>query len=441
MLCFIAGVGARSLVFVDTFWIAWGGGVIAIWLIAFSSHARAVLYAGMALMSLCGAWWYSRFEPAQSYLAPLAGTPVALEATVVSDPEFRDAAQRLTVAPIDSSRERILVSTQRYPEFNYGDTVQVSGMLKKPEHFGGFDYAAYLAKDGVYFTMDFARAALIREGANGFTKGVFALRRKFEAHINGALPFPHSAFASGILLGGGKGMPKDLQNAFIASGASHVLALSGYNITVIIVFVSALLSACFMPRALIVLFSGATIVAFVLMTGASASAVRAAVMGIALMAGRYWGRQGRVFLVLVFAACAMILSNPKILMFDVGFQFSFLAVLGLAYILPYLQEKAKDIPEFLTLKEAFLTTVSAQLAVLPLALYYFRQFSLVAPLTNMLITPLIPFAMLGGFAVGIAGFVSHAFALVFAYPLWAVIAYQLGVVGYLGKLAYAAVAF
>lgn len=441
MLCFIAGVWLRSITSVDDFWIFLGWGAAATALIMFSVYARVVLYAVMALTILCGAWWYGRFEPTQLYLTPFTGKSVALEVKVVANPEFRDAIQRLIVATAESPRERILVTAKRYPEFAYGDMVRISGKLTKPENFSDFDYISFLAKDSVYFTMDFARTALIKEGAGGFKKSLFAIRRRFEKNIYIALPFPHSAFVSGILLGGGGGMPKDLQDAFVASGASHVLALSGYNITVIITFISSLLSLYFMPRSLIMLFSTVSIVAFVLMTGASASAVRAAVMGIALMAGRHFGRQGKVFLVLVFAACAMIIFNPKILTFDVGFQFSFLAVIGLAYIFPYLREKTKSIPEFLQFKEAFLTTMSAQLAVLPLALYHFHQFSLVAPLTNMLITPLIPYAMLWGFLVGIAGFASDLFAAVLAYPLWAITAYQLLVVQYLGRFAYAVFSF
>ncbi len=441
MLCFIAGVGLRSIVPVDDFWLFFGWGAGAIALIVFSHNARAVLYAMMVLVSLGGALWYGRFEPAHIRLAPLAGKSVTLEAEVTADTEFRDAVQLLTVAPVASPQERIRVTAKRYPEFNYGDTVRVSGMLKKPENFSGFDYAAYLSKDGVYFTMDFARIALVKEGSGGLKKSLFALRRRFEENLQAALPFPHSAFAGGILLGGNGGMPKDLQDAFAAAGVSHVLALSGYNITVIIMFVSAVLSFFFVSRPIMMFFSVTVIIAFVLMTGASASAVRAAVMGVALMAGRYFGRQGRVILALVFAACLMIIFNPKILMFDIGFQFSFLAVLGLAYILPYLQEKTQRVSEFLKLKEALLATLSAQLAVLPLALYYFHQFSLVAPLANMLIAPLIPFAMLFGFAVGVAGFVSHALAAMLAYPLWAITAYQLWVVQHLGKFAYAAIMF
>lgn len=441
MLCFIAGVGVRSFVPVDDFWIFLGFGLFAVSVIAFSGNPRAIVYAAFALVSLCGVLWYGRFEPSYFVLEPLTGQRVELEANIVADPEFKNGIQRLTVQVSEAPGERVTVTARRYPEFAYGDTVRVSGALKKPENFNGFDYARYLAKDGIYFTMDFAQVALAKEGENGFMRRIFALKKRFEENVSAVLVFPHSAFVNGILLGSDGEIPKELKDAFIATGTSHVLALSGYNITVIIMFVGLLLSSFFVSRHLILYFSIAVIIAFVTMTGASPSVVRAAVMGVALITARQLGRQGSALNMLVFAGFAMILFNPKILMFDISFQLSFLAVLGLAYIFPYLQEKMKKVPEFLKLKESFITTMSAQIAVLPLVLYDFHRFSLAAPVANMLIIPFIPFAMLFGFLAGVAEFASHMLASALAYPLWAIVAYQLAVVKYFAAIPYSVFAF
>jgi len=137
----------------------------------------------------------------------------------------------------------------------------------------------------------------------------------------------------------------------------------------------------------------------------------------------------------------MIIFNPKILVFDIGFQMSFLAVLGLAYIAPFFSKKLERWPDFFKLKESFVSTISAQLAVLPLALLSFNQFSIIAPLANMLILPFIPLAMFFGFIVGAAGFFSAHLAQIFAYPLWLITSYQLYIVEYLAHFSFAAVKF
>ena len=180
---------------------------------------------------------------------------------------------------------------------------------------------------------------------------------------------------------------------------------------------------------------------FVLMTGASPSVVRAAIMGGALLIARYFGRESGVLPILVCAAFIMVILNPKILAFDIGFQLSFLAVLGLAYIAPFFSKKLERWPEFFNLKKSFITTVSAQLTVLPLALLSFNQFSIIAPLANMLILPFVPLAMLFGFIVGAIGFVSAHLAQLFAYPLWLVTSYQLYVIEYFAHFSFAAIKF
>ena len=440
MLCFIGGVALRSLVFIGSFYLWFLFGVLTIAVFSFSRNRTALLYAALIAVTIAGALWYGRFVPEHLALERFVGQEAAREGSIVKDPEFKNTTQRLVVSFPEAPSERVLVIAKRYPEFGYGDVVRVSGTLEKPEPFDGFNYSAYLAKDSVYFTVSFANVALVKEGS-GFARGLFALKRKFEENINAALSSPQSAFANGVLLGDTSGISKELNDAFIATGMSHITALSGYNITVMLIFTHLLLAQLLLPRTVVFWASVGIVAAFVVMTGASPSVVRAALMGLALLLARHLGREGSVLHILVFAACAMIVVNPRILAFDVGFQLSFLAVLGLAYIAPWLEAKLKRIPEAFKLKESFVATVSAQAAVLPLLLYQFHQVSLIAPLTNVLVLPLMPFVMLFGFAVGALGFVSYHAALAVAYPLWLALSYQLGVIHYFSQFSYAQIAF
>ncbi len=433
MLCFVGGVALRSFFAVGEIYALIGIGVSVLVMLAFSRDIKVALYAAMAGVSLVGMLWFGSFEPNRFALEKQVGTKIDIEGEVVRDPEFRDRTQRLVIAPHTMPKEKILVVVPRYPEAAYGDTLRVTGTLERPKNFSGFDYAGYLAKDDIYFVMNYANSATVREGS-GVRRGLFAFKKQFKENINIAMPSPHASFVNGILLGDTADMPKELTEAFVAAGVSHLTALSGYNITIIAIFIAFALSFFFTSSAAITALSIAGIALFVLMTGASPSAVRAAIMGVALLLARHFGRQSAPLMVIVFAAFTMIVLNPRVLLFDVGFQLSFLAVLGLAYGAPYLQEKMARVPEFLKWKESFTTTMSAQVAVLPLLIYQFGQVSIVAPVVNVLVLPLMPFAMLFGFLTGAAGFISPLAAKIFAYPLWCIITYQLYVIEYFASL-------
>jgi len=441
MLCFIGGVAIRSFVLLENFYVFFGFGAVALFLFSFSKNQKVLLYSTAVIFSLAGVFWYGVSEPTSLKLGDSVGRKVEIEGKVAEYPELKNNTQRLIIASEEAPGERILVTAKRYPEFSFGDTVRVSGALKKPENFENFNYIQYLAKDGIYFLIPFADMALVKDGDVGFRRRLYFFRREFEQNIGEALSFPQSAFVGGIILGSDADMPKELNEAFIASGVSHVTALSGYNITIIIVSISLVLSYFLASRLAALLFAFGVVAMFVLMTGASPSVVRAAIMGAALLIAKYLGREGGVLPILVFAAFIMIIFNPKILAFDISFQLSFLAVLGLAYLAPFFAKKLERFPEFFKLKESFIATVSAQLAVLPLALLSFSQFSIIAPLANMLILPFVPLAMLFGFLTGAAGFLSAHLAQIFAYPLWLITSYQLYIIEYFAHFSFAVIKF
>lgn len=440
MLCFIGGVALRSFVFVENFYIFLVCGVVAVVAVSFGRDIKTLMYGTLACAGMFGMFWYGTFEPRELALSRSVGEKMTIEGVIVRDTEAKNGMQQIVIAPRNMPDEHVLASVARYPEFAYGDMVRIAGTLKKPETFDTFNYAAYLAKDDIYFVMRYGTAELIAEGS-GIRRKLFAFKKQFEYNIGAAMAFPHSAFVSGMLLGSTDEFPKELTEAFRVTGVSHLTALSGYNITIIIVFVSFFLSFLFPSSVAVTALSVCAIAVFVLITGASPSAVRAALMGGALLLAREFGRLGNPIRILICAASIMIFINPRILVFDVGFQLSFLAVLGLAYISPYLMEKMTRVPEVLKLKESLITTVSAQVAVLPLIAYQFQQVSIVAPVTNMLVLPLVPFAMLFGFLTGALGFVSAYAAEVSAYPLWAITAYQLGVIEYFSQFSFSSLSF
>lgn len=203
---------------------------------------------------------------------------------------------------------------------------------------------------------------------------------------------PTGSLVSGLLLGSRRGMSEELTADLQKTGLSHIVAISGYNITLVILFVGLLLS--FLSRKLKILFSLLGVVLFVLLVGAGAAVVRAALMGGIGLLALFYGRQYFVDYALWLTAFVMSLVNPLILTFDSGFHFSFLATMGLIYVVPNLQKWARFVPGRFLLRENFLMTISAQLMVLPVSIWNFGGFSWLAPLINLVVLPFIPLVML-----------------------------------------------
>lgn len=344
--------------------------------------------------------------------------------------------------------DRILLTVNNFPKFNYGDAVSARGDLRKPENLTDFDYITYLKKEGIRTTMFYPDISgsdkyddtLIYKSTSFFEKTkidfyrkIFSIKAKFESAVGRSVSEPNAAFINGILLGSRQDIPDDLKEAFNETGTTHILAISGYNIMIISWAVLAGL-VYFFRRRIAFWLSVVIIVLFVILTGASASVARAAIMGLLLLFANGYGRLYNPKNSIIFAGAAMAYFNPFVLVFDIGFQLSFAAVLGLIYLYPRVDDKLKKIPKFGNLKEIFLMTLSAQIAVAPLLIYYFRNFSLVSLPVNLLILPFIPAAMFAGFISGLAGMIFPPMGRVIGWFAWAITAYQIEVVELFARL-------
>ncbi|MBI4708956.1 MAG: ComEC/Rec2 family competence protein [Candidatus Portnoybacteria bacterium] len=231
--------------------------------------------------------------------------------------------------------------------------------------------------------------------------------------------------------------------------------MSVYNITIIASFFMTIFGWFMLPRNARFWLAVLAIVFFTILTGASASVVRASIMGVMVLVARQGGRLYSVKNALVFAGAVMIFLNPKILRFDISFQLSFLATAGLIWLAPvfdpviqlWLSPKATNktrMPKLIygverwsiTQKfiEILVTTFSAQLAVLPLILVYFSQLSLISPLANMAILLLVPFAMLLGFLIGGLGIIWLWGAKVLGWVLWLILTLKIKMIEFFAGL-------
>jgi competence protein ComEC len=218
------------------------------------------------------------------------------------------------------------------------------------------------------------------------------------------------------------------------------VALSGYNISIIASAILLIFLFLGINRRRAFWFSVLTILLFIVMAGASASIIRAAIMGVLLLLGQNVGKIYHPRNALLFAALIMVILNPKIIRFDLGFQLSFLATLGLIYFSPWFNKIIKaDKNSFLNWRQNLATTLSAQLAVMPLLVSQFNNFSLIAPLVNILVLTFIPITMLLGFIMVLLGTFSSLLGSVFGFFAYLLLKYEIGVINYFGQLKFASV--
>ena len=351
---------------------------------------------------------------------------------IVSDCPQKGASQKIAVDLEAPYKGKVLITLKPYPEFNYGDKLNFEGIIKKPSG----SYANYLAKNEISAVSVYPKTNLTKTNQGSKIKSVlFSFKEKFVLALQKILPQEEAALASGLTLGERSEFSKNLKDAMSNSGTTHIVALSGYNITVI-VSTAAFLFAFYFRKNIAFIMTLALILGFVLMTGAEASVARAAIMGSVALLGKQIGRIYSLRNAMSVSAFLMILQNPKILAFDVGFQLSFLALMGLAYISPtikiFLKLENEKVAQW---KEILISTASAQLAVLPILISSFGKFSILSILANVLILWLIPFTMGVGFFAGFLGFFSYYLSQILGWFLHLFLYYELAVINFFGKIA------
>lgn len=236
--------------------------------------------------------------------------------------------------------------------------------------------------------------------------------------INRSLPSPEAPFLAGLLLGSREEIPKQVRDDFRKTGTSHIVAVSGYNVTIVIAMIAAALRTLPLPRVMrsILVFAG--ILGFVILTGASPSVVRAGIMGALVVLAREVGRLSDGVHSLILASSAMVLVSPATLT-SIGFQLSVAATAGLMLFSKTIEERMRFVPKLFGLRSSLASTLSAIVATQPLISLYFGQVSLIAPLTNLLVLPLVPLAMATGFVMAMVVGVVPVLAPLVGWIAWA----------------------
>ncbi len=410
-------------------------------------------------------------------------------AEVVGEPDLRSDGQNLvvearqmyvpglktggvagmTVAPeMAEASGKVMVKADRYPERSYGGFLDISCRLQTPPVFEKFSYAALLAKDDIF---SFCTRPVVKEvslgigeggiqpsggifgilgqARRGFWRTVFSLKSVVLSRVNELYAEPQASLAAGILVGARRAIPADILDDFNTAGLTHVLAISGYNVSMMITVFGYLFQGAARRRRYAGMFCG--VLGLVAFTGFSASVLRAAWMGCITLVAQMVGRKGSGLHLLLVSGVIMVLFSPRMILVDLSFQLSFLSTLGILLFMPKIEAfEAKltvrpgfrwlsKIPSFM--REGFYVTLAAQVFTTPLLFYQFGRFSVIAPVANIFVLPLVPWIMLFSFAGLAVSFLLFPIGQLLSYGAYVLVTVMLVLVDFFARLPLAALQF
>ncbi len=421
-------------------------GILLLVIVCWSSIARPLLLIMLALV--IGAWRFDVAVPSAdnpNELRYYVDQQLELTGVVVAVDERIDQ-QKLIVKVVASVAEprltngKTLVTTGLWPKYRYGDEVKLNCLLEAPPQLDDFDYARYLERFGVSVICSRPKVSIIdRDRGNVMYAHIMKMRTFLTARLRQSMSDPHESIIEGMILGNARGIPADVANWFSVLGLTHIIAISGAHITVLVSIVQKLLTSTGLRRQRAFWVTILIVAGYVMMSGGSASAVRAAVMGILVLVAQQLGRLPQQLSLVMFGAALMIMYNPFILMADIGFQLSFLSVVGLLYLSPIITEHLGWITERFQLREMIAMTLSAQFTTLPITLYNFNQLSLLSLPANILILPVGELLMISGAITVLAAGVWLPLGQLAGAVSWVIVSYWLVVSQALASIPLASV--
>ncbi len=285
-----------------------------------------------------------------------------------------------------------------------GDMLQSLGAVELPESFTTdtgriFNYPNYLKSKNVALVQNAKGVEILKTGNWSISRFFAKLNHDTGDLLVRSVPYPVDGITGGMVLGDRGSIPKTVTDIFQNTGTLHLLVLSGYNITLLVTFLGILLRR--IPFYIKILLLAASIISLVFLSGAGIAAIRAGIMGLIVLLGTVSGRQYAALRALGITFVLLLLWNPFLLLYDPGFQLSFLATLCMIVVIPKVEPFFKKIPEkvwILPLRETFVITVTVSLFMLPFIVYFSGSISLLTIPANFIaafFVPLITFLGIG----------------------------------------------
>lgn len=362
-------------------------------------------------------------------------TPLHVEGMVTGLPEWRQEHVVYTVTL--PTQGKIAVRTREtQSRFIHGDMVRIDGSIERIQP----PYERYFRAQGILGSVSYP--AITATGARSGSILLRALARgnsAFSARIRDLVPEPEASLLAGLLLGETGGFPQETLAAFRTAGLTHILAVSGYNITLLLIALSALTAR--LPGVARLAAATGGIALFTFFIGGSPSAIRAAIMGSLGLLALHARRLPDTRRTILWAAFLMLLWNPMQLWWDASFQLSFLAVIGITELQPAIKKFLRRVPDSFGIQETLTVTLAAQCTALPWAASLFGSVPLWSPLANLLVAPAIPFAMLAGPVALLGGVLHDVAGRLLAFPCWIALRWITFVAETIAALPFASIPF
>ncbi len=397
---------------------------------------KLIIFGFFILFFIFGIFRYlfSQYQFYQNPLFKAQGKKVVIEGIVIKEPERKGKIQKIVVK---TKFGKVLINTFPFPKYQYGDKLRIFGKLQSPPIFENFNYREYLKKEGIYSLMNWPKIKIIDKNQGNFIFAfILKIKEKLKISIYKYLPSPQDNLLASMLLGEKKSLPKDLKEKLNITGLRHITAISGLHITILTSILMTILIGVGFWRQQAFWLTLILIAFFIALTGFQPSAIRAGIMGGLFLLAQYLGRYSFSSRSIVFASTLMLFQNPLLLKSDIGFQLSFLAMIGIIHLGEIFRHLLRKLPNPFQIKEVLIMTISAQIFTFPLLIYHFGYLSFVAPLTNLLIVPFLYWILLFGLIFVIFS-LFLPFPTLLALPVFSLLSYLLIVVEIFSKLPFA----
>jgi len=363
---------------------------------------------------------------------------------ISSDPEVRAKSQKFIF--ISESNEKIIVFANRYINLNYGDNIEINGNIEKPEVFNNFDYPAFLSRQGIFYVSYYPNIILLPELGTktikfGFLHLIYNIKNNMRYSVNKYLPEPNASLILATTLGDDFGLDSELNIGLVKSGLRHIVAVSGLHMTIILGVLFLFFIILGLKRNYATIVALMFLLFYVVLTGMPFSAIRASIMGGILFLGFLIGRPSNTINALIISAIAIILWQNTAWQ-EISFQLSFLAILGILLFFSFFQnifKKISKIPKFSI--DILSITMAVLILIWPILSYNFGEFSIIAPISNVLVLPILPILMILGFLVMVFGIFFAPLAIFFSWFLWLVSEWIIFVAEFLGNFPGASIKF
>jgi len=385
--------------------------------LAFFDH---LAFRFLFILIIISPFYFWRLYHLPQYQIPENQT-VKIRGTVSKETYLKGSYQIIEVGSL-------LIMTNRFPGYFYGDQLIITGKFEK--QLPGSFQSQYIA---LFPTIEKEEKDFNLIGKSNLKRWLLKTKGHIEERINRSLTEPEASLLLGIILGMKKQIPENFWHSLRETGTLHLVVVSGQNVSLLAGMLLELF-VYFFKRRLAIILASLGIILYVVMVGGEPPVVRAGLMALGFYFGQFIGRESHLYSILFFTVILMLLLSPLIL-FDISFQLSLAATLGIVFIYPLFKEK-KSLFILPFLSEGFWVTISAQLTTLPILLINFGQISWLSPLVNTLVLPTIPFIMVLGSLLVIASFISSLLSQLLSWFVWLFLGYFVNVVNFFGNLPY-----